>query len=273
MAIRKKRMKVTYPLISFTILSSLTSFNSLAADTADIAKKLQNPVADMISVPVQVNYDQNIGLNEQGERWLTNIQPVVPFDLNDDWNLISRTIIPVVNQDFGNFTESGIGDIVQSYFFSPKQTTDNGWIWGAGPVLMFPTASEPMFGTENWGIGPTAVVLKQDNGWTYGALANHIWGFGADKTKGETDVNATFIQPFIGYTWPSATSLFLNSETTIDWENDVESVPINLVATQVVKFGDNVFSIGGGLRYWAKSPDSAAEGLGVRLMVTWLIPQ
>lgn len=262
--------------MKYRILSTLlvlSSFTATANNSADIAKKLQNPVADMISVPVQFNYDPNIGPDEQGERWLTNVQPVVPYDLNDDWNLISRTIIPIVSQDFGSFREEGIGDIVQSFFFSPKQQTDSGWIWGAGPVLMFPSASEPMFGSDNWGIGPTAVLLKQSDGWTFGALANHIWGFGADKDQGQTDVNATFIQPFIGYTWPSATSVFLNSETTIDWENDVESVPINLVASQVITIGDNVFSLGAGLHYWAKGPENGPDGMGARIMITWLIPQ
>ena len=102
----------------------------------ELAKKLSNPVAALISVPFQLNYDQDIGPAEDGKRWALNIQPVVPIELNQDWNIISRTILPVVSQDDiapGAGSQTGIGDIVQSLFFSPKAPTSGGWIWGAGP--------------------------------------------------------------------------------------------------------------------------------------------
>ena len=101
--------------------------------------QLSNPVAALISVPLQLNYDQDIGPADEGDRWLLNVQPVIPFDLSDDWNLISRTILPVVRQSDifpGSDTQTGVGDVVQSLFFSPKAPTASGWIWGAGPVLL-----------------------------------------------------------------------------------------------------------------------------------------
>jgi len=146
-------------------------------EAANLARQLANPVAALISVPIQANYDENFGLDDKGSVLRINVQPVIPFSLNDDWNLISRTIVPVIDQnDFPSpgVSEFGVGDTVQSLFFSPKAPTDSGWIWGAGPVLLLPTATDEVLGAEKWGIGPTAVVLKQQGPWTYGALANHI---------------------------------------------------------------------------------------------------
>ena len=152
---------------------------ALAAETSDtdLAMQLSNPVAALISVPLQLNHDQDIGPADAGDRWLLNVQPVIPFDLNDDWNLISRTILPVVRQSDifpGAGTQTGVGDTVQSIFFSPKAPTASGWIWGAGPVLLLPTGSNDLLTTDKWGAGPTAVALKQSNGWTRGVLANHL---------------------------------------------------------------------------------------------------
>jgi hypothetical protein len=180
----------------------------------ELAKKLQNPVAALISVPFQLNYDQNIGPEDDGYRWTLNIQPVIPFYLNEDWNLISRTILPVIHQDEifpGAGDQTGIGDIVQSLFLSPVAPWA-GWIWGAGPVFLFPTGSDDLLTTDKWGAGPTGVTLRQQGPWTYGALADHIWSLAGDGDR--ADVNATFLQPFVAYTTPTAWTFTLNSEST-----------------------------------------------------------
>jgi hypothetical protein len=239
-----------------------------------LAMQLSNPVAALVSVPLQLNYDQDIGPADDGDRWLLNAQPVVPFDLNDEWNLISRTILPVVRQSDifpGAGSQTGIGDVVQSVFFSPKAPTASGWIWGAGPVLLLPTGSDDLLTTDKWGAGPTAVVLKQSNGWTRGVLANHIWSFAGDDDR--ADVNATFLQPFLTYTTPTQWTFALNTESTYDWENEQWSVPVNANVSRLMRFGNQLVSLGGGVRYWFDSPDSGAEGLGLRLTVTLLFPR
>lgn len=241
---------------------------------ADLAKQLSNPVAALISVPFQLNYDGRIGPGRDGERWLLNIQPVVPVSLSDDWNVISRTILPVVSQsdvfpDAGH--QRGIGDVVQSFFFSPTKPAPGGWIWGAGPVLLLPTASNDLLGSEKWGAGPTAVLLRQAGPWSYGALVNHLWSFAGDDDR--RNLNATFAQPFLTYNTPNAWTFSLNVESTYDWTAGQWSVPINLNASRVLAIGRQMLSIGGGVRYWADGPDSGPHDVGVRLTMTLLYPR
>lgn len=258
----------------FIGVSIVTTQTLAQEDSSELAKKLANPVAALISVPFQLNYDTDIGPADKGDRWTLNIQPVVPFSLSQDWNLISRTILPVIWQDDifpGAGSQSGIGDIIQSVFFSPKEPTTGGWIWGAGPVFLLPTGSDDLLTTDKWGTGPTAVILRQQGPWTYGALANHIWSFAGDDDR--SDVNSTFIQPFISYTTPSAWTFTVNTENTYDWKKEQWSMPIHGVITKVTKIGSQLISIGGGVRYWADSPESGAEGLGFRLIVTLLFPR
>lgn len=259
-------------LSAFCLLAGLACAPASAQD-ADLAKKLSNPVASLISVPFQWNYDHGFGPSD-GDKVTLNIQPVIPIRLNEHWNLISRTIVPVVWQNDiagSSGTQFGLSDTTQSLFLSPKEPTAAGLIWGVGPVLLLPTGTDDLLSTRKWGGGPTAVALTQHGPWTYGALANHVWSFAGDGNR--SDVNSTFLQPFLSYTTKDAWTFTLNSETTYDWTSNDWTVPINAMVAKLVTIDKQPISFQAGVRYYAVSPDNGPEGFGARASVTFLFPK
>lgn len=241
------------------------------ADADALARQLSNPVAALISVPLQLNYDE--GYAADGERWLLNVQPVVPIGLNEDWNVISRTILPVIHLDdvIPGESDSGIGDITQSLFFSPNKPTARGWIWGVGPAFLLPAASGEALGTEQWAIGPTAVALRQTaDGWTYGALWNYLVSFAGEEDRAE--VNATFIQPFLAKAIGKGRTVTLNFESTYDFEGEQWTVPFNATYSKVTKIGGQMVSFAGGVRVYFDKPEGGPDW-GLRFVMTLLYPR
>jgi hypothetical protein len=238
---------------------------------AELAKKTQNPIADLTIVPFQYNQDYGIGPVDAMKTTL-NIQPVIPIGLNQDWNLILRTIIPVIDAESpapGVAESRGLGDITQSFFFSPKKPVA-GWTVGVGPVFLYPAASHDELGAGKWGIGPTFVVLQQESGFTYGLLANHIVSFAGDS--GRQDVSSTFLQPFFSYTTKTYTTIGLNTESTYDWKASQWTVPINFQVTQLLKISGQPMSFQFGYRYYAEAPTGGPDW-GLRFVVTFLFPK
>ena len=240
------------------------------AQEAELAKKLQNPIASLVSVPIQNNWDFGIG-PANAMKYTANIQPVVPLTLNKDWNLIIRTILPVIYAESpvkDGSDKSGLGDITQSFFLSPKAPV-GGWILGAGPVALWPTATDGALGSGKWGAGPTIVALRQEHGFTYGILANQIWSY---TGWGSQNVNATFLQPFVSYTTKTYTTLGVNTESTYNWQASQWSVPLNFTVQQLVKIGKQPIAFQFGYRYYADGPNGGPDW-GLRFAVTLLFPK
>ena len=270
-------------LAASALVAQETATDDKAA-AAELAKKLANPVANLISVPLQNNWDFGIG-PANATRYTANIQPVIPFTLNQDWNLITRTIVPVIDAESpvkGGKDQFGLGDIVQSFWASPKAPTASGWIWGAGAVMLYPSGTDGL-SANHWGAGPTALALKQENGWTYGMLVNHLWSYAqtgghdssdaGDPSDGsDAGINATFIQPFVSYSTKTFTTFGLNTEATYDWSSSQWTVPVNVSVSQLVKIRGAPVQFGVGAKYYAEGPDGGPDW-GMRFTVTFLFPK
>jgi hypothetical protein len=252
----------------------------------ELAKQLSNPISSLISVPFQANEDFGYGPTGNGYKFTLNIQPVIPISINKDWNLILRTIVPVVSQHDlfyvahappgtppQNRSQDGLSDTTQSFFFSPKNPGPFGLVWGVGPVFLYPTGTHPFLGTGTFSIGPTVVVLKQMGGLTAGALMNQLWSVAIEDHR--NSFSQLFLQPFIAYTLKTHTTFTLASEASANWNNtpgDAKwTVPIIASVSQILKIGKQPISIQIGGKYYADSP-RYGPNWGVRLAVTLLYP-
>ena len=240
-------------------------------DKYGLAMKLQNPVANLISVPIQSNWEFGSG-STNAMHYRLNVQPIIPISLSNDWSLITRTIIPINHNESpveGGGNINGLGDIVQSFFFSPKKSI-GGLIMGAGPVFLYPSATDNTLGQKKWGAGPTIVLLHQKNGWTYGVLANHIKSFAG--TSNTENVSATLVQPRISYTTETYTTFGISPVLNYNWQQNQWNVPVNLTVSQLVKIGNQPIQFQFGGRYFPVKPNNAAEW-GLRFGVTFMFPK
>jgi hypothetical protein len=146
----------------------------------------------------------------------------------------------------------------------------NGWVVAAGPVILYPSAADKTLGGGKWAAGPTAVVLKQQSGFTYGMLANHLWSFAGASDR--NTISATFLQPFLSFTTKSYTTFGINTESTYDWEHSQWTVPINLTVTQLLRIAGQPLSLQLGPRFYADKPINGPDW-GVRFAVTFLFPK
>jgi hypothetical protein len=203
--------------IVVSVLLAASEGSEADTDAASQAKQSQNPIADLISVPFQNNTNLDVG-PERATLNDLNIQPVVPVSLGPDWNLITRTILPVISEPAlssdGSRT-NGIGDVLFSAFLSPR--TSQGWIWGVGPAIQAPTHSNTLLGNDKWGVGPTFVVLhlQASSPWVYGVLINNVWSVSADRRSAA--YNNGLAQPFVNYNMGHGTYLVSSPIITVNW--------------------------------------------------------
>jgi hypothetical protein len=211
---------------------------SESQQASDLAKETQNPVANLISVPFQNNFNFNLGPNHVTQYDL-NIQPVIPISLSKDWNLITRTIMPIISQPSagpGIPSAAGLGDINPTFFLSPAGGSKK-IIWGVGPTFTFPTATQPILGNQEWTAGPAVVVLTMQGPWVVGLLANQQWSFAG---WGNHDVSAFLTQPFVNYNLPHGWYLSSSPIITANWEvggRDAWVVPLGGGVGKLQRFG------------------------------------
>lgn len=238
----------------------------------DLAKKLSNPIASLISVPFQNNTDVGIGAYN-GSRNTLNFQPVIPISLSPSLNIITRVVLPIITQQditAPGAKETGLSDAVVSAFFSPAEAK-NGLTWGVGPAILVPTATEKLLGAEKIGVGPTAVILKQANGWTYGALVNQIWSVAGSNDR--ADVNQMFIQPFVSYNWKSGAGAGGNFEITQNWEGNATAIYFNPTISGITKLGTQMVQLVVGPRIPVSVPAGSRPDFGIRAMVNFVFPK
>jgi len=238
--------------------------------TAELARAAQNPVASMISVPFQNNTNFNFGPLEKTQNIL-NIQPVLPFELNEDWNLITRTIVPVISQPAFTPTQDrkfGLGDILFTAFLSPK---DSGQlIWGVGPALLLPTSTDDRLGAGEWGAGPSAVVLTMRGPWVVGSLFSNVWSF-----TGDEQVNLFSWQYFVNYNLDDGWYLTSAPVITANWEADSDNtwtVPFGGGFGKIFRIGKQPINASASAYYNVEKPDFGADWQ-LRLQVQFLFPK
>jgi len=243
-------------------------------DTAELSKQLNNPIASLISVPIEYNVDEDMGADGDGQLSVLKVSPVIPFSISEEWNVITRTIISLVDQEdipSNGLGESGLADTAFSAFFSPKAPTASGWIWGVGAISILDTAAEDELGGGKWGLGPTAVVLKQSGPWTYGALTHYVTDVGGDDDR--ADLEQVFFQPFLSYSTPTAWNYTLQAESTRDLETDETSTVAIFQVAKTFKMGTQILQWRLGVRHWLESPRYGADSTMLMGRLTLLFPR
>ena len=245
-----------------------------SAEAADVSRQLANPIANMVSIPFQFNWAGHIGpFDSTG--FVLNFQPVVPFTLNDNWNLIMRFILPLVGAPAlttNGVPESGTSDITASLFFSPAHSK---LIWGIGPAFLIPTSTNPALTQGKWAIGPTAVVLREVGPWTLGVLVNQLWSYASMANYFTNSVSQMFLQPFATLQMKHAVSLTFTSEETYNWEalsGQRSTVPIQAFLGKVTRLGPFPFQVQGGGGYFIARPDGSQHWM-VRLNFVLILPR
>lgn len=285
--LKKMKRKAGWLLLVLFLISPKPLFatevpasgSSSAMDATALAKETQNPVSDLISVPFQNNMGFAFGPHSYGKgnrvQDVLNIQPVVPVHLSEDWNLISRTILPVLEQPLPgskNAQKWGIGDLNTTLFLSPAKS--NGFIWGVGPILGFPTATDSeILGAQKWTAGPAAVALTMKGPWVVGGLINNQFSYaGADNRR---TVNAMLFQPFVNYNFGKGTALSYSPIMNANWADHVDgqrwTVPIGGGVSQIVTVGRQPLSLAVQGYYNIMHPTYAPDWV-LRTVITFLFP-
>jgi hypothetical protein len=269
------KMKITF----FAVIATLLSITASAEmSNREIANASQNPITMIYSMPIQNNI--NFDLGDSGEtKNIANIQPVVPMDLTENWDMVWRLILPVVTSPVGpnginedgeitgfDDTVTGLGDSTLTMFIAPKHTEK--FIWGAGAELYMPTATEDALKTKQWGAGLSFVGLRMTGRWTYGALIMNVWSFGAKEEYSPNKIDFMQFQPFVNYNMGDGWFLTTVPFIMAYWDADSDNrwvVPIGGGVGKGFKIGKIPVSATAQAYYNVVTPEAAGETWQLRL--------
>ena len=262
-------------LLALLGLTATAARAELSAEA--LAKLAQNPVANLVSVPFQNNTNFNAG-PLGGTQNILNIQPVIPVEVSKEWNIITRTIMPVIWQPelvAGQGDSFGLGDIQFSAFLSPANPSAGGLVWGVGAIAQLPTNTSDTLGNKNWGLGPSAVLLHLDKGdpWVYGVLVNNVWSLSSDKQGGS--YNNFLMQPFLNYNLPEGLYLTSSPIVTAAWDAPSDqrwTVPLGGGIGKIFHLGKLPINAQIGGYYNVVHPDSGPNWQ-LRLQVQFMFPK
>jgi len=273
---KRNNIPVLLFTMAFILLSVTTVPKPLEAEEKskeELAREAQNPIANLISLPLQNNINFGVGPGDDVQNIL-NIQPVIPFQLSENWNLITRTIAPVIYQPEltpGYGSEFGLGDINTTLFLSPAKPGE--LIWGVGPAFSFPTASDRVLGSNKWSAGPSAVALTIQGPWVVGALVNNLWSYAGDDDR--QDVNQFLLQYFVNYNLPEGWYISAAPIITANWKADsgnTWTVPFGGGVGKILKIGNQPINAQVQAFYNVAKPDNGADWT-LRLQLQFLFPK
>ena len=244
-----------------------------AVDKVGIAKKLANPIANMISVPLQYEFSRGVGATQGGSEQTLLFQPVMPFNLGGGDTFIVRPIVAGVREvnvqgaSGQPYSGYGISSVTIESFYAPN--TNSSWIWGIGPYAQSPSGNSGKFGSQQTALGATAVVLNRAGPWTYGLLGYQSWSAGGNPAFGTQ--NNLYGQPFVAYTTKEAWTFTTNMEALYNYDTRRTSNPLYVGASKLLVFGGIPFSFGAGPMYYVSNTPGGPSGWGARATATVVI--
>jgi hypothetical protein len=257
--------------LALLLLPACASAQEQTSGSDGLAKQLQNPVAHLISVPIESNWEFAEGPTHATD-YYGALKPVIPFSLGANWNLITRTILPFsysVLLDKGSNSRVGVGDAIATAYFSPSKPV-RGWFWGVGPGLIVPSATDDSLGSGKWSAGPTGAVIRQSGPWSVFTLVGHASSVAGNP--GRDRVNTTFLQPSLSYSTAKDTTFGIDTASSYDWTAGLWSVPLEVSASQVLVAGRQSMSLGLLLRSHLDRPPLGPTW-GLTFTATFVFPK
>jgi hypothetical protein len=239
----------------------------------ELARKMHNPVSDRISFSFEDRINFGVGLNDDVQNIL-NVRSLYSFNLGDNWNLVNRTIVPLVDQPElvpGSGGQFGLGDISSTFFLMPRSSRFA--IFGVGPVVSFPTATDETLGLEKWRVGPSAVVVSMPGRWVLGVLVNNLWSVGGDSNR--EDINSMAIQPFVYYNFPNGWYIVSSPIIGAVWTADSDdrwTVPLGGGVGKIFQVGKQKMNASVQAFYNIEKPEAVADW-SLRLQFQFLFPK